>query len=761
MKRKLLLGLYSFSLFQAMQLFGQVSTPASPEPVKEADKEVLKLSPFIVSNEGSQGYRSQQTMVGSRSAKNLIDLPVSAALINREQIDDLGALSLSDALRYSVSGVTQNQSFNDDINIRGFRAGSPLRNGVERSTGLDFGPNKSMPLYDIERIEVLKGPAAMLNGSNGGIGGSINYVSRQPTPSLRGEVQVAVADNSSVRLQANLSGPLVSSNGFSLNYRVTLGALRGNAPHGKPIEWQDQKFVSTAFAMYFGTTSSLTVNASYFVDNDYLYLEDFLDISVPVDPVTGLSEARFNRYSTQGYAPGRKEDAFWPYKTAFIDATYIAKLTENGNLRAVLAHGWNDDNRRNNRGITVRPDNYTLDRQDIRNHSGEENYSGQVDYIHRLPLKWLTLESTLGADASVSKYWANQSIGFMPAIDTRTGLYPDDTAWFAQFPNDTAYFFTPRSSTIGLPQTRLKTNVTSSSYYFMEHASFWKERISLIYGLRWFSTGGTNENLVTNVTTKRDENTFRVHKYGIMFKVLPSVSVYVTDAQNVFPAARGFTDKFIGADAAGEPFKDSLGKLREAGVKFDYKVSDKISAYGSVAAFKMEQTNIRTLGVLPQGNPPGAIGTIQSAKDSAKGWEADVGVQLMTANGRADVLLTYFNGDSAIAADEGKPYVKQTVNFVPEKFSFLGKYTWNSGTLKGLRIGGGFETEAAKRNGNFTIDHPLLADAFAGYAVNKHWDIQLNLSNLTNERYIIQVAATGLVQASDTFRAKLTVEYKW
>jgi outer membrane receptor protein involved in Fe transport len=59
------------------------------------------------------------------------------------------------------------------------------------------------------------------------------------------------------------------------------------------------------------------------------------------------------------------------------------------------------------------------------------------------------------------------------------------------------------------------------------------------------------------------------------------------------------------------------------------------------------------------------------------------------------------------------------------------------------------------------LDHPVVADAFAGYTWNKHWDIQLNLNNLTNERYIIQVAANGLVQASDTFRSKLTVGYSW
>jgi outer membrane receptor for monomeric catechols len=76
-------------------------------------------------------------------------------------------------------------------------------------------------------------------------------------------------------------------------------------------------------------------------------------------------------------------------------------------------------------------------------------------------------------------------------------------------------------------------------------------------------------------------------------------------------------------------------------------------------------------------------------------------------------------------------------------------------------LGGGFEIEHDKRYGAFMLDHPLVADAFLGYTIGRHWDLQLNLNNLTDERYIIQVAANGLVQTSDTFRSKFTLNYHW
>lgn len=766
MKKKLNLGICTLTcMLTAQALVAQTVAPPRSEPTNpdEAEKteDILKLSPFIVQGDDSQGYRSQRTMVGSRSAKDLADLPISVALINLQQINDFGALAVIDVLKFGVSGVTQNQSFNDDVNIRGFRAGAPLRNGFERQSGTGAGgPNKSQPLYDIERVEVLKGPAAMLNGSNGGIGGSINHVTRAAAPTRKGEAQVTITARGGVRLQANLFGPIVNSDDLKANYRVTLGYLNADEPHGKTLEWQDQQFFGAGLAFYFGQASSLLIDGYYFQNDDYLYLEDFLDISVPTDPVTGLRKAKFNQYSTQSYSPARKQDAFWPYVTTVINAVFLSKLSDNSDLRIAYSYSYNDDNRLNNRAIGVNPDNYTVTRQAIRNHSGETNNSAQVDFLSSYQTSWAKFDTTLGADGFNSEYWANQAITFMPALDTRTRTYPDDEAWFKQFPNDKAWFFDPRPSSLGNPPSRDKVNVTSGSVYIQENITLLNDKLILVGGIRKFMPGGKNENLVTNVTTNRSEESFQVHKYGIVYKVFPKVSIYATKAQNYFVAPRGNIDRFIQGDRLGEPFSDSLGKLDEIGVKYEHSFSDKISIYGSAAAFKMEQTNVVTFGVLTDG-PPGSQGVIQSAKDSAEGWETDLGIQIKTDSGRADILLTYFNGDSAIAADEGKAYVRQAQNFVPEKISFLASHSWSSGSLRGFRAGAGLIVQDDKRQGAWVVETPPLANAFFGYAVNKNWDLALNLSNLTNERYIVQVATPGLVHGSDTFAAKLTVKYLW
>ncbi|MBL9208326.1 MAG: hypothetical protein JNN01_24795, partial [Opitutaceae bacterium] len=43
----------------------------------------------------------------------------------------------------------------------------------------------------------------------------------------------------------------------------------------------------------------------------------------------------------------------------------------------------------------------------------------------------------------------------------------------------------------------------------------------------------------------------------------------------------------------------------------------------------------------------------------------------------------------------------------------------------------------------------------------KNWEFQLNLDNLTDERYIVAIAATGLVQTAEPLQARLGVTYVW
>ncbi|HRE83220.1 MAG TPA: TonB-dependent receptor, partial [Opitutaceae bacterium] len=715
-----------------------VGSAQSVTPKTEVDSETIELSPFVTTSETDNGYRSEKTLVGSRTSKSVMDLAGTVSIINQQQITDLNAVEVHDVLQFGVAGVTQNQTINDDVNIRGFRTTFSLRDGVTKTS------YKRNPMFDVERIEVIKGPGAMLLGNNSFLGGGVNFVTRQPSHKRAHDLHFTVGADNYYRLQANTTGPLIDKEGFKVDYRLTVGLL--TADKDKEIEEEDQKFIGGAVTAYLGSNVTVMLNAYYMADNGYFYWEDFLDYNTTLGTAAAPVAAKLNQYSTKEFSPGRSKDAFWDNQDSFVNLTMLTKLTENANLRLAYFYANLVDRRRIVRGITITADNRTLLRQDIPVKIDSWSQNLQADFTHKFTRSAFTLDSTLGADLNYSFTRQDQSVNTLPSLDTANpNLAADD-----------AYFAVARPGA-GLPNlTQDITRPQSLSYYFQENLSLLKDKVILIGGLRWFMPGGTNKNNVTGVVTDRPDKQLRTHKYGVVVKPIPAVSIYYTDSENVFPQS-GRTDRFQGNDQLGAPLSDQNGTMEEYGVKVDYKFNEQLSAYGSVAYYDMSLTHVRTFGVLPEGNPPGSIGIIESAADMSKGWEFEYGMRYNTDGGEFNLIGTYTDGDSQIAADPNQ----MAVDFVPKKTSLMARYAWKTGPLDGFVFGATYFDQTKKRNANWWIDFPATYNVFARYSWGKNWSAQLNLNNITDERYIVAIAANGLVQTEPGFDAKLAVRYAW
>jgi iron complex outermembrane recepter protein len=727
-----------FCLCAALAAVGNVSAQRAPTAAAGDESETVTLSPFLVSSEDQDGYRSEQTMIGSRTAKNVMQLPGAISIINQQQITDLNAVSVHEVLQFGVAGVTQNQTINDDVNIRGFRTTFSLRDGITKTSF------KRNPMFDVERIEVIKGPGAMLLGNNSFLGGGVNFVTRKPSRQRSNDVHLTVSDNNYIRIQANTTGPVYSSANLNADYRLTLGLL--TADKDKEIEEEDQKFIGGAVAFGFGPNTSLLLSGYYMQDNGYFYWEDFLDYTTTLGTAAKPVHAKLNRYSGKSFSPGRGKDAFWKNQDGFFNATLLTSFTENANLRLAYYVSNLVDRRRIVRGITIRADNKTLARQDIPVSIDATSQSIQGDFSHKFETASFTLDTTVGGDLQVSFQRQDQSVNNMPDLDTSA----------ANFPADDTYFGSPRP---GAGLANLSQNINrpqSLSYYFQENLSFLQERLILVGGLRWFMPSGTDKNNITGVVTDRPDKKFRTHKYGVVVRPIPALSFYYTDSQNVF-LQTGRTDRFQGNDQLGAPLSNQEGTLEEYGVKFDRHFSEQVSVYGAVAHYDMSLTNVRTFGLLPEGNPPGSIGIVQSAKDMSQGWEFEVGARRRTNDGELNLIATYADGKSQIAADRNQ----MAVDFVPQKTSLMVSYTWRTGGMKGLTLGATYFDQSKKRNASYWIDFPETYNVFGRYSWGENWTLQLNLNNLTNERYIVAIAANGLVQTEPGFDAKLALRYAW
>src|ERR1019366_5964538 len=119
----------------------------------------------------------------------------------------------------------------------------------------------------------------------------------------------------------------------------------------------------------------------------------------------------------------------------------------------------------------------------------------------------------------------------------------------------------------------------------------------------------------------------------------------------------------------------------------------------------------------------------------------DYGMRNDFGGGHSDLILTYSNGQSVTALDP----TEQASGFVPIKTSFVAKYTWTDGRLKGLMLGAGYMHQSLTRLGSYVVDNKDMISLFTRYQFNNHWSGQLNVDNLTNVRYVVSIAATGLI----------------
>lgn len=156
-----------------------------------------------------EGYAAR-SVTSTRTTTPLRDLPQSIQVVTRDLAADQGATYLNDTLK-NVSGVNP---FSDylDFNMRGFRTssdGAVKRDGLDQVHDFFFRPR----LMNVERVEVVKGPAGALYGKSRP-GGFINIVSR--TPSAVRETEAALRLGSWDKSEAHLTstGPVPGTGGL-------------------------------------------------------------------------------------------------------------------------------------------------------------------------------------------------------------------------------------------------------------------------------------------------------------------------------------------------------------------------------------------------------------------------------------------------------------------------------------------------------------------------------------------------------------------
>lgn len=161
------------------------TTSAIAEQTSTEDIERIEIK-----GRAQQFYLDANTKVGTKVDAALIDIPMSVDVITNQLITDQAARDITDLYR-SIAGVSEFSY--SGVTFRGFRDdGNVFYDGVRGDPYSGF----SVPqVFNVERIEVLKGPSSALYGG-GEPGGMINYVTKKPTFTEKKQVNItAGTDN--------------------------------------------------------------------------------------------------------------------------------------------------------------------------------------------------------------------------------------------------------------------------------------------------------------------------------------------------------------------------------------------------------------------------------------------------------------------------------------------------------------------------------------------------------------------------------------
>lgn len=168
------------------------------------------------------GFRETVFVTAQMRAENLRDVPISLTAFTSSQIEEAGIEKPGDALGL-IPNVFVAETFTVGSSLIMSRGVAQTHNGSSPLAvvvdGVYQGNQKqfNQELFDVERIEVLKGPEGSLYGRNS-IGGAVNVITKQPTEKFEGYARASLGNGSSLGGAFAASGPL---HGDKLLFRVS------------------------------------------------------------------------------------------------------------------------------------------------------------------------------------------------------------------------------------------------------------------------------------------------------------------------------------------------------------------------------------------------------------------------------------------------------------------------------------------------------------------------------------------------------------
>jgi catecholate siderophore receptor len=694
---------------------------------------------------GTKGNEFKADRAGSmKYTEVLVNTPQTITVITKELIEQQGAQTLTEALRNTPGvgafflGENGNTNTGDAIFMRGFDSSSSIYVDGVRDVG-----SISRDVFNVEQIDVLKGPAGTDSG-RGNPTGSINMNSKQAQ--LRDGHSASVKFGSGRQKRATVDLNRVLNEDSGTAFRLNLVAQDNGNPARDVVE---NKRWGVAPTLAFGLNGKTRLHLSYL----HVKQNNIPDGGVPTIGLPGYKSPTPDRpylsnapmvdprgfYGvltdhddvTADMATVRVEHDFSPTLKLQNTARY-GKTKQDYLLSAFMGSATNllSPNPADLSTWTLARGNRTVKDQANKILTNQtvltaEFDTGTLKHTMVAGLEFINEKQTtvgytnLGGLDPVQLYYPNPAIPARDLNPVRNGAGTSGST-----DTQALYVF----DTIKLDER------------WMVHAGVRADH----YNTDYFGTtatvttppGGKPVTTLTS-TALTSKDTLVNGKLSLLFKPTPDSSVYATVATSQQPPGGNAFSLSASANSAQNPnYEPQKTTTKEIGTKWEFmkgKLAVNGAIYDTTVHNEIEQ------------DPTDNTKYYQTGKKNVKGVEISV-----TGEVAKNWLVSAGYKHMKTEVENGKVVTASGINqlsYTP-KDSFT---SWTSYTLPfGLKIGGGARYQGKLLRGtDGAIGTPAyaegywVADAMAEYAVNKNIDVRLNVYNLADKDYVAAINKSG------------------
>ena len=702
-------------------------------------EEAQQLQEVEIIGRRESSYKNTSSFSGTKTATAIRDIPQTINYVTKEVILDQGASTVNDVVK-NVSGVSQYTTYND-FSIRGFRTtgnrnSGNLLNGMRAQTSLWSASS----LANIERVEVIKGPAAALFG-NAAPGGIINRVTKKPLLQRLHTVSVNTGSWGTLKTYGDFTGPLNESK--SLLYRLNLGYETTDGY--RDLQGRNTLTIAPSFSFIPNEKTRFNVDITYYhldgkVDRGQTIFGDADLYSVPI--TRSLSATNdFLRETQMNISLGltHKITDNLSFNSTYLNSSYSEDLREHNQANSYYMQQQGKANTGDPTKILMQA---LLRQRTFRNNSFNNyfNYNfttGLVKHTLLVGYDYFQVELLPGASQLTAGGYllknGKTTTTFNPArlntyvVDANNNPVTNVAVFDLNKPT-TGNVMKETGKYIFTSGNTKPTLQTSHGVYLQEQLEV--SIVKLLLGLR--------KEFFMDYINYKENNEEKIEQQAL----IPRVGLVITANDNInFYSTwmKGFEPQTAAIqsdpDRYGGPFDPVYSELYEMGVKTDW-FNNRLSATASV--FKIIQQNFLYDAF------PAVIGKpdlkMQIGEEESNGFEFDLAGEI-TPNW--SILANYAYIDARItktAQNNEKDFDMQRPSTPRHSGNIWTKYIITEGPLKHLGFGAGynFVTErygqVGRRTNTTVYPGYGLVNAVLYYKINQI-QLQLNFNNVLNQTH--------------------------